>query len=103
LDYLPLCRLRCGVGGQDVYRYDWIVRLDPTHLTFAQHIDGELSIRESAGKVAQSGLVSADQSELELIALELFEGLWRLDFIAIDLSGDCSLNPHPCHPGRGLP
>ena len=37
--------------------------------------------------MAQSGLLNADQAELELIALELFEGLWRLDFIAVDLSG----------------
>ncbi|MBJ7401072.1 class I SAM-dependent methyltransferase [Mycolicibacterium sp.] len=87
LDYVPLFRLRAGISGQDVYRHDWTVRLDPTHLAFAQYINGELSIREIAQKVAQSGLVSADQSELELIALELFEGLWRFDFIAIDLGG----------------
>lgn len=86
LDYVPLFRLRCGVGGQDIYRYDWTVRLDPTHLAFAQYINGELSIRDIAQRVAQSGLLNADQAELELIALELFEGLWRFDFIAIDLS-----------------
>jgi hypothetical protein len=31
-------------------------------------------------------LSGADQAELEYVALELFEGLWRNDFIAIDLS-----------------
>ena len=87
LDYVPLFRLRCGVAGQDIYRHDWSIRLDPTHLAFAQYINGELSIREIVLKVAQSGLLSADQAELELIALELFEGLWRFDFIAIGLSG----------------
>ena len=86
LDYVPLFRLRCGITGQDIFRHDWTVRLDPTHLAFAQYINGELSIREIAAKVAQSGLLSADQAELELIALELFENLWRFDFIAIDLS-----------------
>ena len=87
LDYVPLFRLRAGIGGQDIFRHDWTVRLDPSHLAFAQHINGELSIREIAQRVAQSGLVSADQAELELIAMELFVGLWRFDFIAFDVNG----------------
>jgi len=50
--------------------------------------DGERSIREIAGRVARSGVLArADQAELEYIALELFEGLWRNDFVAIDVSG----------------
>ena len=85
LDYVSLFRLHAGVGGQDIYRHDWNVRLNPTRLAFVQHINGELSIREIAQKVAQSGLLSADQAELEAIALDLFEDLWRFDFIAIDL------------------
>jgi hypothetical protein len=37
--------------------------------------------------VAQSGVLGqAEQAELELVGLELFEGLWRTDFVAIDLS-----------------
>ena len=87
LDYVPLMRLRCGVSGQEIYRPGWRVQLDPTHLAFAQHVDGERSIREIAQRVAQSGvLAAADQAELEYIGLELFEGLWRMDFIAVDLS-----------------
>jgi hypothetical protein len=40
-----------------------------------------------AERVAQSGVLApADQAELEYIGLELFEGLWRMDFIAVDLS-----------------
>jgi SAM-dependent methyltransferase len=87
LDYVPLFRLHAGITGQEIYRSDWNIRLNPTHLAFAQHIDGELPIREIALKVAQSGLLSADRAELESIAVELFEGLWRFDFIAIDLNG----------------
>ena len=61
--------------------------MDPTHLAFAQHVDGERSIREIAERVALSGvLAAADQAELEYMGLELFEGLWRMDFIAVDLS-----------------
>ena len=88
LDSVPLFRLRAGVSGQEVFRPGWSIRLDPTHLAFTQHVDGERSIREITARVAQSGvLANADQAELEYIALELFEGLWRNDFIAVDLSG----------------
>jgi len=88
LDYIPLLRLRCGISGQEIYRPGWRIRLDPTHLAFAQHVDGERSIREIAARVAQSGVLArADEAELEYIGLELFEGLWRMDFIAVDLSG----------------
>ena len=87
LDYVPLMRLRCGVSGQEIFRPGWRIRLDPTHLAFAQHVDGERSIRDIAQRVAQSGvLAAADQAELEYIGLELFEVLWRMDFIAIDLT-----------------
>ena len=87
LDYVPLMRLRCGVSGQEIYRPGWRIQLDPTHLAFAQHVDGERSIRDIARRVAQSGVLAAtDQAELEYIGLELFEGLWRADFIAVDLS-----------------
>ena len=87
LDYVPLMRLRCGVSADEIYRPGWRISLDPTHLAFVQHVDGERSIREIAARVAQSGvLAQADQAELEYIGLELFEGLWRADFIGIDLS-----------------
>ena len=88
LEYVPLMRLRCGVKGQEIYRPGWRIRLDPTHLAFAQHVDGQRSIRQIARLVAQSGVLRrADEAELEYIGLELFEGLWRADFIAVDLSG----------------
>ena len=87
LDYVPLMRLRCGVRGQEIYRPDWSLRLGPTHLALAQFVDGDRSIREIAQRVAQSGVLPrAEQAEIDDIALELFEGLWRMDFVAMDLS-----------------
>lgn len=87
LDYIPLMRLRAGVRGQEIDRPGWTLRLSPTHLAFAQLVDGERSIRDIAERVADSGvLASSDQAEMESIGLELFEGLWRTDFIAVDLS-----------------
>ena len=88
LDYVPIMRLRVGLNGQELFRHGWSIQLDPTHLAFAQNIDGERSIRDIAQRVARSGvLASADQAELEYVGLELFESLWRMDFVSIDLSG----------------
>ena len=87
LDYIPVMRLRVGVRGQEINRPGWSLRLSPAHLAFAQHVDGERSIRDIAERVALSGvLATTDRGELEAIGRELFEGLWRTDFIAVDLS-----------------
>lgn len=86
LDYIPLMRLRCGVRGQGIDRPDWSLQLNPTHLAFAQMVDGERTIGEIAERVGQTGVARADQATLESIGLDLFKGLWQLDFIAIDLS-----------------
>ena len=45
LDYVPFMRLRCGVSADEIYRPGWRISLDPTHLAFVQHVDGERSIR----------------------------------------------------------
>ena len=87
LQYIPLMRLRSGVRGQEIDRPGWSLLLDPTHLAFAQMVDGERTIAEIAERVAQAGVAGrADRTQLEAIGLELFEGLWRMDFIAVDLS-----------------
>ena len=87
LDNVPLWRLRCGVIGEEVIRPGWRFQLDPQQLALMKFVDGERSIREIAALTAQTGRVAdADQAGLENVALTLFEGLWRSDFIAIQLS-----------------
>lgn len=87
LDYVPVPRLRCGVRDDEVYRPGWSLTLRPNHLAFARLVDGQRSIGEIAAAVATGGEVPHfAQFELDYLALELFEGLWRLDFIAVDLS-----------------
>ena len=54
VDYVPAMRLRCGINGQELYRPGWSIRLNPTHLAFMQHVNGERSIRQIAERVAQS-------------------------------------------------
>jgi SAM-dependent methyltransferase len=88
LDNVPLWRLRCGVIGEEIIRPGWRFQLDPKQLALMKFVDGERSIREIAALTAQTGRVAdADQAGLENVALTLFEGLWRSDFIAIQLSG----------------
>lgn len=87
LDYVPLMRMRCRVTGDQIFRPGWSLRLDPSHLAFAQQIDGERPIREIAARVAGSGVLDpAEDPDTEDLALDLMESLWRADFIAIDLS-----------------
>lgn len=87
LDYIPVMRYRAGMSGHQIYRNDWRLSLDPTHLALAQQIDGERTIREIVARVNDSGVLGrSDGTGLELVAFELFEGLWRMDFIAFDLS-----------------
>ena len=57
--------------------------MNPT-VTFS---DNTLADTAAAERVAQAGVAGrADRTQLEAIGLELFEGLWRMDFIAVDLS-----------------
>ncbi len=80
-------RLSCGVRDDGVYRPGWPLRLNLTHLAFAVLIDGPRSIREIAAAVADGdGAGRGEAAELEYIAVELLEGLWLLDFVAVDLS-----------------
>lgn len=95
LDYIPVMRLRVGVRGQMIERPGWALNLSPTHLAFAQLVDGDRNIREIAARVVDSGVLGGvDVGELESIGLELFEGLWRMDFIAVDLSRAADAPPH---------
>jgi hypothetical protein len=86
LDYVPLFRLRSDLTGDEIFRPGWRLRLSPAHLAFVREIDGDRSIREIATRVAEGGVIAADRSELEDMALQLFEGLWQTDFIAVNLN-----------------
>ena len=84
LDYVPQFRLRCGVRESEIHRPGWSLRLDPAHLALAELIDGRRSIGQIAAEVSSGGAVAdGNPFELEYLALELFEGLWRMDFIAV--------------------
>lgn len=85
LDYVPSWRLRCGLSGNDIIRPGWRTTLNSTQLPFAAAIDGQLSLRDIAAIVRQHGTSRASTADLEKYARSLFEGLWRLDFVAMTL------------------
>jgi hypothetical protein len=87
VDYIPLMRFRCGLDGQEVYRPGWRLRLPPDQIAFIQNIDGERTVRQIAERVAMNRTQGrAEPVEPDTACLALFEGLWRMDFIAVDLS-----------------
>jgi hypothetical protein len=59
-------------------------------LPFVRYVDGRRTIREIAACVVHSGESQGSTAKLEKFARNLFESLWRLDFLAIALNA----NPH---------
>jgi SAM-dependent methyltransferase len=91
LDYVPLMRTHCGISGTEIFRPDWRLRLDPTQLAFAKHVDGRRTIREITCVAQSPAAPGRSTAQLEKYARNLFQGLWRLDFVAM------ALNPNTHH------
>jgi SAM-dependent methyltransferase len=84
LDYVPRMRMRCGLDGEEIYRPNWRTGLTPAQLGFVEQVDGRLTIRQIAKRLAQTKEPPrAEAAELEEFGLKLFESLWRLDFVAM--------------------
>ena len=87
LDYVPRMRMRCGLAGTDIFRPGWRMGLNAAQLPFVQNIDGRRTIRDIAACVAQSqepgggGVVDCQK-----FGRKLFQALWRLDFLAMELN-----------------
>jgi hypothetical protein len=87
LDYVPLMRMRCGLSGNEIFRWDWRMRLNAAQLPFVQYVDGRRTIREIAECVARSGEPRrANVADLENFGRKLFQSLWRFDFLAMALN-----------------
>jgi SAM-dependent methyltransferase len=91
LDYVPMMRRNCGLAGRELFRPGWRIALEPVPLAFAQHVDGDRSIREVAALVAQGGEPTLP-ADPQAFACTLFQELWRYDFLAMGL-------PAPSRPG----
>jgi hypothetical protein len=82
-------RIGCGIRDADIFKPDFRIGLNAAQLAFMQYVDGRRTIRELAACVAQ-GEVSPQGSaaELEQFGGELFQSLWRLDFVAMALDAN---------------
>jgi SAM-dependent methyltransferase len=85
LDYVPLMRMRCGLDGDEIFRSDWRMRLNSTHLPYAQHVDGHRTIRDIAAAVHSETSQRGELADVEKFARRLLEALWRYDFVAMAL------------------
>jgi hypothetical protein len=90
-DYIPAMRDRCGLSGNEIFRTDWRLSLDPTQLSFARYVDGHRTIREIAASVAADGRLNSSVAR-EKYARKLFRDLWRLDFLVMTRK---DANPRP--------
>ena len=75
VDYVPSLRYRCQVSGTSLSRSDWTVPLDDAQADALRRMDGVRTIGEV---LAASGID-------EQYGRDLFQSLWQLDFIAIEL------------------
>jgi len=75
--------MRCGLSGSEIYRPDWRTTLNSAQLTFVQKVDGQLTIREIAASVHAAGPSRTSLADVEKFAGNLFQALWRLDFLAM--------------------
>ncbi len=86
LDYVPLLRTRCGISGDQAVWPGARIPLNPAQLAFVRNVDGRRTIREIAHRVAQQNeSAEVSTADLERFGRNLFQSLWRLDFVAMAL------------------
>lgn len=83
LDDVPVFRMRCGLDGGSVHRPGWQMALRADQLAYAQRIDGQRSLRAIAASVAGDGATAGTIAAHQTSARDLFESLWRFDFVAM--------------------
>jgi hypothetical protein len=85
LDYVPVPRHGFSLDGNEIFRPDWRITMSAAQLSFLRHVDGRRTIREIAASVATGEGLQGDASDFEKFGHELFQSLWRLDFMAMAL------------------
>ncbi len=87
LDYVPLMRTRCGLSGTEIFRPDWRAALT-CPVAFRATCRRQRTIREIAASVRSRASSGGSVARVEKFARKLFEGLWRLDFLAMARNSD---------------
>ena len=84
IEHAPAFRIGCGLAGRDIVRPDWRTTLNEAQLAFVRGVDGTRSIRALAVAVAQAS-PQAGAAAWEIFGRDLFQSLWRLDFVSVGL------------------
>ena len=83
LGYIPVIRAYSGVSGNYIFLPRGKMPLNAVHLPFIQLVDGRRTIREIAALVARDGAPQAGVADVENLARNVFQDLWRLDLLAM--------------------
>ena len=82
LGYIPVIRAFSGVYGNDIVMPQGRVPLSAVQAPFIQLVDGRRTIREIAALVARDRAPQPGVADVENLARNVFQSLWRLDFLA---------------------
>ena len=83
LGYIPVLRAFSGVAGMDIVMPHGRMPLNAGHVPFIRLVDGRRTIREIAALVASAGAPQPGAADVESIARNVFQDLWRLDLLAM--------------------
>jgi SAM-dependent methyltransferase len=83
LGYIPVIRAFSGVFGNDIVMPHTRVALSAVQVPFIQLVDGRRTIREIAALVARDRAPQPGVADVENLARNVFQNLWRLDFLAM--------------------
>ena len=83
LGYIPVIRAFSGVYGNDIVMPQGKVPLSAVQAPFIQLVDGNRTIREIAALMARDRAAQHGVADVENLARNVFQSLWRLDFLAM--------------------
>ncbi len=83
LGYIPVIRAFCAVSGGAIVMPHGKVPLRAVQMPFIQLVDGRRTIREIVALVARNGTPNRRAADVENLARNVFQDLWRLDFLAM--------------------
>ena len=78
-----------GNVSRSIFQPKGRIRLNATQLGFMQYVEGRRTIRDIAACAQAAGQPQSSAADFEEFGRQLFESLWRLDFLAM------ALNPNP--------
>jgi SAM-dependent methyltransferase len=85
IDFVPEWRLHCGVSGDQIVSPNLRRTLEGTQAALVRLVDGRRTIGEIADGAGSDAVTDTQEGNTQMDARQLFESLWRLDFVAMGL------------------